>query len=127
MQEFILLIRNSSDHQVDMSPETHTEFVNKCRDLIGELKQEGKLISAQPMVRQGAMISRVNGEWEQGAFSESNEVLAGYYHILANDLDDAIAIAKRNPEFSYGNTARIEVRPLKMAEQKTGFVYPSKL
>ena len=125
MQEFILLIRNSSDHQIDMTPDVHLEFVNKCRDLIGELKQEGKLISAQPMMRQGAMISNINGEWRQGPFAESEEVIAGYYHILANDLDDAITIAKRNPEFAYGTTARIEVRALKMSEQKTGFVYPT--
>jgi hypothetical protein len=27
------------------------------------------------------------------------EVIVGYYHILAEDLNDAIAIAKGNPEF----------------------------
>ena len=48
----------------------------------------------------------------------------GYYHILANDLDEAIAIAKRNPEFAFIKGAHIEVRPVKMMEQSTGFEYP---
>ena len=46
-------------------------------------------------------------------------------HILAEDLDDAIAIAKGNPEFEYGTTARIEVRPIKMKEETTSYIYPT--
>jgi hypothetical protein len=50
--------------------------------------------------------------------------MAGYYHILANDMDDAIAIAKNNPEFAYTKTARIEVRPIKMKEESIAYTYP---
>jgi len=39
-------------------------------------------------------------------------------------MDDAIAIAKENPEFEYVPSASIEVRPVKMKEEKTSFVYP---
>ena len=48
----------------------------------------------------------------------------GYYHIYAGDLQEAIGIAKLNPEFEYGSTVRIEVRPIKIKEATTGFVYP---
>ena len=48
----------------------------------------------------------------------------GYYHILANDIDEAVAMAKENPEFEYVLSASIEVRPIKMKEEKTDFVYP---
>jgi len=51
-------------------------------------------------------------------------VIVGYYHIKANDLDQAIAIAKGNPEFEYTHTARIEVRPIKMKEETTEYLYP---
>jgi hypothetical protein len=50
------------------------------------------------------------------------EVIVGYYQILAEDLDDALAIAKGSPEFEYGATAKIEVRPIKSKEESTGFV-----
>jgi hypothetical protein len=33
-------------------------------------------------------------------------------------------VAKRNPEFEYGETARIEVRPVKTKEESTSYVYP---
>jgi hypothetical protein len=124
MQEFMLLIRNTSDHTAEMPPEQHQNFLNACESYIGVLKKEGKLIAAQPLARQGTIISGVDGAWKETPFNENKEVQVGYYHILANDLNDAIAIAKKNPEFAYSTTARIEVRPVKMKESTTGFVYP---
>jgi hypothetical protein len=124
MKEFMLLIRNEMDHQVSWSSEQHKEFVKKCEVYIGNLKKAGKLISAQPLVREGKIISGSNGAWKSTPFNETKEVQVGYYHILAKDTDEAIAIAKGNPEFEYSTTARIEVRPIKMKEESTGFVYP---
>jgi hypothetical protein len=50
----------------------------------------------------------------------------GYYHILAKDIDEAVAIAKGNPEFAFTDTARVEVRPLKVVEEQTSYQYPGK-
>ena len=124
MKEYMLLIRNEIDHQAAWSPEQHQRFLNKCRDYIASLKAEGKLKSAQPLIRDGKIISGSEGAWREGPFAESKEVIVGYYHILAEDLKDAIAIAKRNPEFEHGTTARIEVRPVKMKEESIDYVYP---
>ena len=122
----MLLIRNELDHQASWSPEQHQQFLRKCVDYIDGLTKQGKLISAQPLVREGKMISGSKGAWKDGPFNESREVIVGYYHILAQDLGDAVAIAKGNPEFEYGKTARVEVRPIKMKEESTRFVYPNK-
>ena len=40
------------------------------------------------------------------------------------DRSEAISLAKENPEFEYSASAKIEVRPVKMKEETTGFVYP---
>jgi hypothetical protein len=124
MKEFMLLIRNEIDHQAAWSPKQNQEFLKKCEDYIESLTKEGKLKSAQPLVREGKMLSGSKGAWKEGPFHETKEVIVGYYHILAEDLNEAIAIAKGNPEFEYGTTARIEVRPVKMKEEDTGYVYP---
>lgn len=123
MKEFMLLIRNEIDHEAAWSPEQNRQFLKKCEDYIGNLTKERKLISAQPLVREGKIISGAKGAWKAWPFNETKEVIVGYYHILAEDLNEAIAIAKENPEFEYGRTARIEVRPIKMKEVGTGFVY----
>ncbi len=125
MKEFMLLIRNEIDHQSAWPPERTEQFLKACERYISGLTQEGKLVSAQPMVREGRMLSGSQGAWKEGPFNEAREVIVGYYHIRAEDIDDAVAIAKGNPEFAYGTTARIEVRPIKMKEEKTKFVYPA--
>jgi len=40
-------------------------------------------------------------------------------------MNEAIEIAKENPEFEYVPSASIEVRPIKMKEEQANFVYPS--
>jgi hypothetical protein len=125
MKEFMLLIRNEIDHQVAWPPEQHEQFLKQCSVYIGNLTSAGNLISAQPLVREGKIVSRSKGTWTEAPFKESKEVIVGYYHVRAKDMDEAIAIAKRNPEFEYGTTARIEVRPIKIKEESSGYVYPN--
>jgi hypothetical protein len=43
---------------------------------------------------------------------------------MANSIDEAVEIAKENPEFKYVSSARIEIRPIKTKEEQTNFVYP---
>jgi len=124
MKEFMFFIRKQTDSKETLSTEQHQKFLNGCEIYIGKLKSEGKLISAQPIERTGVIISGATGTWKEVPFDESTEVIGGYYHILARDLNEAIAIAKANPEFEFNPKTRIEVRPLKMKEESTGFVYP---
>jgi hypothetical protein len=127
MNEFMLIIRNTLDHQVAWSSEQHRQFLEKCRVYIVHLREAGHLLSAQPLVREGVLLSKTNAGWQEAPFNENKEVLVGYYHILAKDLNEAVALAKGNPEFEFGTTARIEVRPIKVKEMSTGFVYPEKV
>ena len=124
MKEFMLLIRNEKDHQSEWTDEKHNLFLKSCEVYIGELKKEKRLIAAQPLVRDGKMVSGSKDNWKECAFSDTKEVMVGYYHILANDITDAVEVAKRNPEFEYSTTARVEVRPIKVKEDSTGYTYP---
>ena len=125
MKEFMLLIRNESDSKSHFSPEKNQQFLNACMFYINNLMKEGKLKSAQPLIREGKLIAGSKGAWKDGPFNESKEVIVGYYHLVAKDLAEAIEIAKGNPEFEYTSSARIEVRPIKIKEESTGFEYPT--
>jgi len=123
-KEFMLYIRNAGDGKAALSAEKHLEFVKKCEIYIGKLRGEGKLIAAQPIVREGFVVTKNATGWNEMSIDPNQEVQVGYYHIIAENLDDAIAVAKDNPEFEYVPSASIEVRPIKMKEEKTNFVYP---
>lgn len=124
-KEFMLLIRQQGEHISKFSPEQSQQFLKACSVYIGNLTKQGKLISAQPLVREGKIVSGSNGSWKDGPFNESKEIIVGYYHIMADSIEEAIEIAKGNPEFAYSSTARIEVRPIKTSEESTNYTYPS--
>lgn len=124
MKEFKLLIRNLEGASGSRPADKQVDFLRACEHYIGDLKQRGKLIAAQPLERDGVMLSGREGAWREGPYKDSDEVIVGYYQIVAEDLAEAVAIAKGNPEFAFTDTARVEVRPVKGSEKKTGFVYP---
>lgn len=115
MEQFLFLIRTEGDHLRDLSPEDQKTHVQKVGGYIGKLMEEGKLKSAQPLQMEGTIITSPNGKLKDGPYNETKEVIAGYFLIEANNLEEAIAIAKNNPVLENEN-ARIEVRPIKKME-----------
>jgi hypothetical protein len=126
MKEFMLYIRNAKDAKLTLTPEQHLVFIKKCEEYIRKLKAENKLIAAQPIVREGVVIKKSENGWREKDIKTDTETQVGYYHIKANDIDEAIKIAKDNPEFEFVPSATIEVRPIKTKEVETGFIYPTK-
>lgn len=125
MKEFIFFIRQQNNNE-KMSSDRYDDFLKACEIYINYLKQKGKLVSAQPIVWDGVILSKHYDLWKEENIDNSVEIIGGYYHILATDLAEALEIAKSNPEFLYNKDARIEIRPLKTKEPTTGFVYPNK-
>jgi hypothetical protein len=125
MKEFMLYIRNEKDAKNSLTPEEHLAFIKKCETYINILKSENKLIAAQPLIRKGVVISKSDNKLIETNIETDSEVHVGYYHILAKDFDEAIKIAKDNPEFEFVPSASIEVRQIKTKEVETGFVYPT--
>jgi hypothetical protein len=124
MKEFMFYIRNAKDAKETLTADEHLAFIKKCEVYIGKLKSENRLIAAQPLIREGVLIRKDNADWTQKNISVDRDVHVGYYHIKADNMEDAIKIAKDNPEFEYVPSATIEVRPIKTKESETGFVYP---
>ncbi len=119
-------VRNEKDAKKALTGERHLAFIKECEVYIGKLKKEGKLIAAQPIVREGVVLKKTSDGWIEKDINANSETQVGYYHILAADLQEAIKIAKENPEFRYVPSATIEVRPVKTKETETGFEYPVK-
>jgi len=112
------------DIQAALSEEKHLEFVKQCEIYMDQLKSREQLIAAQPLMRDGVIISKKDGVWKTILLDLTTEVQVGYYHVTVNNIDEAIEIAKNNPEFAYVPSGSIEVRPIKVKEEKTDFVYP---
>jgi hypothetical protein len=76
------------------------------------LRASGHFIIAEALqpARETARVSRRSGKLAvvDGPFTESKEVVAGFYVIEAHDLDEATEIASRIPSAPLGS---VDVRP----------------
>ena len=124
MPEFMLSVLNQADHQARWTPERRLAFVKQCELYINALKRDGQLIAAQPLQREGRVLTGSPGSWREVALERAGKVQVGYYYLLARDMEEAVALAKQNPEFEHSSTAEVEIRMIKSEEASTGFVYP---
>jgi hypothetical protein len=112
MKDFLLLIRTEGDVWTSLSPKQLQEHVDHGTAYIGNLMKEGKLKSAAPLDKGSRIVTSTNGIIKDGPFNESKEVIAGYFHIVASDVQEAVEIAKANPIFNDIPT-KIEVHVIK--------------
>jgi hypothetical protein len=108
MNQFLIIVRGS-DHSA-ASPEELKQRMN----LFGEWVQKvlnGRFVSGAPLEEADARLLKSKTEVvTDGPFMESKEMISGYMIINANDIDEAVGLAKENPLL--GNF-QLEVRKLK--------------
>ena len=82
-------------------------------ELNRSLEEAGLLVAAGRLhpTTTATTVSAISGEAEltDGPFAITKEALAGYYLVEAENLDQALGVAKRIPLIRYG---RVEVRPV---------------
>jgi len=115
MKEFMLFIKNEGNPIANFSLEQQQEHVQKVGNFIKDLVGQNKMKAAQPLEMEGRIVSFRNGKFLDGPFNETKEVISGYYHILAENMEEAITIAKSDPRFEDGEW-RIEIRPIMKVE-----------
>lgn len=112
MRDFLLLIRTEGDVWTSLSPRQLQEHVEHSTAYIGNLIRQGKLKSAAPLDKGSRVVTVANGMMNDSPFHDTGEVIAGYFHIVANDYQEAVNIAKANPIFRDIPT-KIEVHMMK--------------
>lgn len=107
----MVFIKNEGNPVAQLSPAEQQQHVEKVGAYIKGLFEAGKMKTAQPLEMEGAIISQKDGKFIDGPFNETKEVISGYYHIVAADLNEAIQIGKADPRFEDGDW-KLEVRPI---------------
>jgi hypothetical protein len=108
--EYLLLFRGTGWYQ-QLSPEEIQEVMGRWTAWFERLSLQGKLKSGLPLHHEGKIVSGKNGRSvADGPFAESKEAIGGFFLLQADDLDEAVRIAKQCPTLDYGLT--VEVRPV---------------
>ncbi len=104
--EFLVLSRGQWDEH--LSPEDIQAAIDDFYAWHGRLVDEGRMRRGSRLMREGKRVSRQ--AVVDGPFSESKEVIGGYWHVIADSLDEAAALMARNPTLACG--LEFEIRPL---------------
>lgn len=74
--------------------------------------ESGRMRRGSRLQADGKIVSRRS--ITDGPFTETKELVGGYWFIVAGSLDEAAAIAAENPCLAFGLT--LEIRPLEEAK-----------
>lgn len=95
-----------------------------CAGYAQHLVDTKRMIAAEPLhaVDTATTVKVRNGEVQlyDGPFSETKELLAGFYLVEAKDLNEAIQIASGIPPAKFGSIEVRPVRQLQVAEESEG-------
>ena len=88
-----------------------------CAAYAKQLSDGKRLIAGEPLhpVHTATTVRVRNGQVQlyDGPFAETKELLAGFYLVDANDLNEAIQIASGIPPAKHGS---VEVRPVRQLD-----------
>lgn len=114
MTEYLLLIYEDEARANALAPESDAALVEEFHRFTA--RHRGAVTGGRRLRPTSEAVSVRSGpdggvRVSDGAFVESKEVVAGYFVIRAEDLDEAVEIARRVPVPHGG----VEVRPLRPA------------
>lgn len=113
MPNYMLLLHDRTDGFAAMSPEEMQQVIQKYMAWGDRLRTEGILRDGQKLTDEpGRVIRSHNGppRVTDGPYSETKEVLGGFYVVAADNYDKAVEVAVTCPHVEYGGT--IEVRQI---------------
>ncbi|MGB3463332.1 YciI family protein [Rhodanobacter lindaniclasticus] len=116
MNEYLLISRGQWDEGADKDAVQDT--IDRFYAWYEEGLAQGRLKPGSRLANRGKLISRT--AITDGPFSESKELIGGYWFIVADTLEEAAAIAAENPCLAFGLT--LEVRALDPARSSVAMV-----
>ncbi|MEM9292806.1 MAG: YciI family protein [Acidobacteriota bacterium] len=110
MEQFLLLALDDPHHAEELSPQEMQAIIAKYQAWVDGLAEAGQLVSSQKLADgEGRVLRTVNGGLEvvDGPYTETKEVVGGYFLIRAESYDAAVAIARSCPHVEGGMTMEV--------------------
>jgi hypothetical protein len=110
MAQFMLILHEIPGSYAKLSPTEIQGILEKYGDWTAKLAQTGKLVGGQKLMDEGGKLMTKSGDRltvVDGPYSETKEVVGGYFVIKAAEYEEAVQIASDLPHLPFG---RVEVR-----------------
>ena len=111
MKEFALIFRTSTDNSFKLTPAQMQEVLTSWSNWLGNIAARDRLVSnGSRMGISGSKTIAPGNVVTDGPYTEIKEFINGVMYIRAEDIDEAVELAKGCPMLQGGG--KVEVRPL---------------
>lgn len=111
MPKYMLLLHDDTTTFTSMSPAEMQRVIEKYAAWGDRLRKAGIITDGQKLADEPGKVIRGSGpkmRVTDGPYSETKEVLGGYYTITADGYEQAVERCREHPHLEFGGT--IEVR-----------------
>lgn len=114
MPQYMLLLHQSPTAFTGLSPEQMQAILGRYKAWSQNLRAQGRIAGGAKLRNGEGRLLRQNGTKpmvSDGPYSESKEVIGGYFTIIADDYDHAVETAKECPHVDFGT---VEIREVEI-------------
>lgn len=98
-----------------LSPEGQQANMQKWMAWVDKLRKDKRYVAGEALLPGGKTIAGPKKTVTDGPFTESKEVIGGFFVLHAKNLDEALLIAKDCPDYDLGGIVEVrEVMKLDM-------------
>jgi hypothetical protein len=115
MAQYMLLLYDEPTRWKNLSPEDMQKAIQKFSAWREKLQNQKILLGSHKLADEPGKVMRGKGQVRvtDGPYSETKEVLGGYFLIEAPNYNAAVDQARDCPSFEYGGTLEVrEVDPM---------------
>ena len=112
MAKYMLLLRGDGEGLGHLSPEEIQALIARYSAWRDKLQKSGKYVGSDKLRdHQGRVLRRENSKVVvmDGPYTETKEILGGYFAVEAANYDEAIELACDCPHFDFGS---VEIREI---------------
>lgn len=115
MPNYMLLLNESSEAWDQLSAEEKEKMLGKYMAFTESLRSSDRMRGGDALAPGGRVLRVSNGEVVDGPYTETKEVLGGYYVFEAESLEEATKIAHDCPALLHGG--HVIVRPVAVFDE----------
>ncbi|HPG06860.1 MAG TPA: YciI family protein [Saprospiraceae bacterium] len=108
MKEFMFIFIGADYQELGLSPEEIQNLMGKWFAWIDELKAKDLYIEGRPLFPVAKTLRGPSAVVTDGPFTETKDIVGGYFIVKASSLDEAAQLAQGFPDFHLGGS--VEVR-----------------
>ena len=109
-KQYLVISRGKWDE--DARKEDVQQAIDRFYEWYERNHESGRMLQGSRLQVEGKVVS--GRSITDGPFTETKELVGGYWFIVASSLDEAAVLAAENPCLAFGLT--LEIRPLEQAK-----------